>query len=192
MPEPTPDRPAALPPDDAVLVERAKLGDEQAMHELHDRYYDGVCAIAARALKDPERARDVAQEVMADAFHNIRRFMGRSKFSTWLFRLTRNRLIKHYELRDRTRAEETGHDLECLALARSPEELHDSRTSYVALVAAFQRLAPDQAVVFNLRFLAGLDVAETARALGISEDAVMMRTSRGRQRLRELLRLEDA
>jgi RNA polymerase sigma-70 factor, ECF subfamily len=179
-------------PDDAELVLRAKQGDDQAMRELLDRHYDGICAMAARMLRDPDRAQDAAQEIMTDTFKNIRNFRGGSKFSTWLFRIARNRLIKHYKLRDRTRPEETGHDLEYLALARSPEELHDSRVSYVALVAAIQHLPAEQSVVFNLRFLAGLNVAETASALGITEDAVMMRTSRGRQRLRELLRLKHA
>ena len=52
-----------------------------------------------------------------------------------------------------------------------------------------QQLTPDQARIFNLRFLAGLSIRETAQALGVSEDSVRAHLARGRKRLREILGL---
>jgi len=175
-----------------ALVKRAQAGDDGAMHELHRRYYDGIFTLASRWLRDETRARDLAQEVFADAFLNVRRFKGRSKFSTWLFKLARSRLVKQVQQAEHEQAMGTRVDAEAagaagLLTAKSAEEVFSERQAYLDVVAAIQKLEPDQAQALTLRFVAGLSLAETAQVLGLSEAAVGMRVMRGRERLKGLL-----
>jgi RNA polymerase sigma-70 factor (sigma-E family) len=68
-----------------------------------------------------------------------------------------------------------------------PAAVTDAETTY-DVVGALGQLPPRQRAVLVLRFFDDLDVAETARLLGISEGTVKSTTARGLERLRELMR----
>lgn len=64
-----------------------------AATELVTRYRDAVFLWCFRYTRDTERARDLSQDVLATVWQRIGTFQGRSKFSSWLFSITRNRCI---------------------------------------------------------------------------------------------------
>jgi len=70
-----------------------------------------------------------------------------------------------------------------------PAHLHNDRESYKALAAALDALPRRQREAYQLRVLEGLDVADTARAMGCSEGSVKTHTSRAMDALRK--QLED-
>src|SRR5919107_266432 len=79
---------------DEELVHRVSDGDDRALSELYDRYSRAVYATGVRLLADTSLAEDLVQE----AFTNIWRGAGtfdaeRGSFATWLYRITRNRVI---------------------------------------------------------------------------------------------------
>src|SRR5437773_2210617 len=75
---------------DPILVTRAKDGDRQALAALCERHAARVEKLALHLLRDPEEARDAAQESLAKLCVRIRQFRGESQFSTWLHRLVVN------------------------------------------------------------------------------------------------------
>src|ERR671925_2097302 len=75
---------------DPILVTRAKDGDARALEALCERHAPRVEKLAAHLLRDPEDARDAAQEALAKLCTRIRQFRGESQLSTWLHRLTVN------------------------------------------------------------------------------------------------------
>ena len=75
---------------DPILVTRAKAGDEKALAALCERHAPRVERLALHLLRDPEDARDAAQDSLAKLVVRIRQFRGESQFSTWLHRLTVN------------------------------------------------------------------------------------------------------
>src|SRR5207249_3893971 len=75
---------------DPILVTRAKAGDRMALEALCKRHEPRVQKIALHLLRDPEDARDAAQESLAKLVVRIRQFRGESQFTTWLHRLVVN------------------------------------------------------------------------------------------------------
>jgi RNA polymerase sigma-70 factor (ECF subfamily) len=75
---------------DPILVRRAKDGDSLALAELCERHGPRVERIALHMLRDPEDARDAAQEALVKLVQRIGQFRGQAAFSTWLHRLVVN------------------------------------------------------------------------------------------------------
>lgn len=72
------------------MVKRAKDGDARALAALCERHAPRVELLARHLLRDPEDAKDAAQEALARLCVKLRQFRGESAFSTWLHRLTIN------------------------------------------------------------------------------------------------------
>jgi RNA polymerase sigma-70 factor, ECF subfamily len=101
---------------DPVLVTRAKAGDPEALEALCVRHAPRVERLARHLLRDPEDARDAAQEALAKLCVRLRQFRGEAQFSTWLHRLVVN-TCRDVAERQRTRThdplpDELGADLE--------------------------------------------------------------------------------
>ena len=75
---------------DPILVRRAKDGDKLALAALCSRHEARVQRIALHVLRDPEDARDAAQEALVKLVQRVGQFKGESQFSTWLHRLVVN------------------------------------------------------------------------------------------------------
>jgi RNA polymerase sigma-70 factor (ECF subfamily) len=75
---------------DTILVKRAKDGDERALAALCERHEPRVQRVALQVLRDPDEARDAAQEALVKLCLRLRQFRGDSQFSTWLHRLVVN------------------------------------------------------------------------------------------------------
>ena len=76
--------------DDAALLAAAKDGDLDAFEALVRAHSGTVYAHALRFFGDRAAAEDVAQEVWIKVYRSLATFDQRARFSTWLFRVTRN------------------------------------------------------------------------------------------------------
>src|ERR1039458_884286 len=72
------------------LVERGLNGDARALDTLFARNTRALYQTAFRVLGNPEDAEEALQEGLLSAYRNLRRFEGRSQFSTWLTRIVIN------------------------------------------------------------------------------------------------------
>jgi RNA polymerase sigma-70 factor (ECF subfamily) len=173
---------------DPILVTRAKDGDRLALDALCSRHAPRVERIARNVLRDPEDARDAAQEAMAKLVVRLKQFRGESQFSTWLHRLVvntcrdageRNKARAHEPLADDLSA---GPDADPVRAARMSElrrELCDSLAD----------ASPQQAQVVLLKDALGYSFEEIAEAVDMPVGTAKCHAHRGRNRLRE--RLED-
>jgi RNA polymerase sigma-70 factor, ECF subfamily len=86
-----------MPPDEDLLaLARTRAGDPaglQAAGELLRRYRQTVYVWCYRYVKDHERAMDMSQDVLLQAYERLDQFEGRSAFSSWLFVIARNRCL---------------------------------------------------------------------------------------------------
>ena len=161
---------------DAALVRAAQAGDAAAFAQLYERYFDQVYAYAAFRLAGAADAEDVASQVFLRALEALGGYRWQGvPFRAWLFRIARNLLTDAG--RRAARRPTVGLDavdgvVAADGWAADPERLALEGATRQALAAAVARLTPAQQQVLGLRFVAGLPIAEVARALGRSEGAV--------------------
>lgn len=175
---------------DPVLVTRAKAGDAEALEVLCVRHAPRVERLAKHLLRDPEDARDAAQESLAKLCVRLRQFRGESQFSTWLHRLVVN-TCRDVAERQRTRThdalpEELGADTEHdptrgVRISELRRELCDSLAN----------ISPEQAQVIVLKDALGYTFEEIAEAAGMPVGTAKCHAHRGRNRLRERLERRD-
>jgi RNA polymerase sigma-70 factor (ECF subfamily) len=180
---------------DAELVRRAKRGDGRAYGSLVARYQDKIYRLARRMTVTDEDAEDVLQEAFVKAYKSLGTFEGKSRFSTWLYRITVNLALM--KLRKR-RIDTVSMDVPVSTEQGSaPREFENGRPDPLeALLAKESRDVLDKAIaglptgyraVFVLRHVEELSTEETARILKISVAAVKSRLHRTRILLREQL-----
>ncbi|MBZ5702496.1 MAG: sigma-70 family RNA polymerase sigma factor, partial [Acidobacteriia bacterium] len=76
--------------NDAELIRAGQRGDAEAVETLFRRYQRPLFQTALRVLGNAEEAEDAVQDGLLSAYRNLKRFEGRSQFSTWLTRIVIN------------------------------------------------------------------------------------------------------
>jgi RNA polymerase sigma-70 factor (ECF subfamily) len=189
------DSPLMRLPDEEVVA-RVRAGETALFEVLMRRYNQRVYRVARSILGSDTEAEDVMQEAYVRAFTHLDQFEGRALFSTWLTKiavyeaLARHRRAARFEpLESPVRAgnEETPAPPARAAAGPNPEREMFDQEIRTLLEAAIDALPADHRSVFTLREIEGLDTAETARCLEVSEDVVKTRLHRARARIREEL-----
>lgn len=161
---------------DPILVTRAKHGDRRALDVLLERHSPRIQRLALHVMRDPDDARDAAQEAMAKVCVRLAQFRGDARFSTWLHRLVLNTCR---DALDRRRRHEPL--TEELHAAADMTELRRELCESLAAVPA------QQARVVLLKHAAGYTFDEIATADGVPVGTAKCQAHRGRARLRERL-----
>ena len=171
---------------DPILVRRAKDGDPRALEALCERHAARVERLARHLLRDPEDARDAAQESLAKLCVRLKQFRGEAQFSTWLHRLVvntcrdvseRQRARTHEPLADELQAGADSDPVREAGNAELRRELCDS-------LAGITR---EQAQVVVLKDALGYSFEEISAASGMPVGTAKCYAHRGRNRLRERL-----
>ncbi|MBX3314632.1 MAG: RNA polymerase sigma factor [Actinobacteria bacterium] len=171
--------------EDAELVRAAQAGDRRALDRLLRDHQPRIHAVCRRIAGNDADALDATQEAMIAIVKGLPRFDGRSRFSTWVYRIATNSCLD--ELRRRRRRPVVGlpeHDGVPIEVAddRSPA-LSEAVADRMLVDAALSELPEDFRVAVVLRDLCQLDYAEIADVLGIPPGTVRSRIARGRAHL---------
>ncbi len=194
-------RQAADPDDERALIARARAGDESAFAHLVNEHSARVYGALRRFGLDPQESDEVAQEVFLRAWRGLVRFEGRSKFSTWLYRIAFNEAQRRLARRPPATAFSRPGDEDQIAalpdaIGAGPESRTLDREFEEMLEWALAQLPADLRAAVVLRDLEGLSTEEAAAAAGVRQAAFKSRLHRGRMQLRALLepylRLEQA
>jgi RNA polymerase sigma-70 factor (ECF subfamily) len=172
---------------DEQIVELVLEG-QTALYEILMRRHNERLYRAARAiLHDETEAEDVMQQAYVNAYTHLRQFDRRAKFSTWLTKIAVYEAIARARKQGRYQSidDESSH-LESFMATRTPtpERQAFGREIGALLESAIDDLPDGCREVFMLRQVEGMSTSDVAEALGVSEDVVKTRLSRGRAALR--------
>jgi RNA polymerase sigma-70 factor, ECF subfamily len=188
---------AQLERDERELIARVLAGEHEAFYDLV-RPYERAIFFAARGVVDNDAdAEEVGQETVLKAFTHLKSFRAEAKFSTWLIQIAINearmKVRKNhaylYDSLDDTREDEEGDYFpkDYSDWRPIPSEALATKELREALNKAIAGLAPKYREVLLLRDVQQMNIAETAKALNISEQNVRTRLLRARLMVRDAL-----
>lgn len=168
---------------DAGLVSRAAQGDENAFRALFEANRTLVYNLAFRMLGNAEDAEDVFQDTFMNAFANIHKFKGRSRFSTWLYRIALNRARRALDERKRSVAtvaiDEADPGPRSVAEPASGEALD--------VQEALGRLPVEYRAALVLHSMFGYTYEEAGAIMNCPSGTVKTYVHRGKKALRDML-----
>ncbi|MHC5077913.1 MAG: sigma-70 family RNA polymerase sigma factor [Planctomycetota bacterium] len=185
--------------DDLELVQRAQKRDAEAFQTLVLRYQDRVYNTAYRLTGERTQAEDLAQDVFFKAFKALRKFKGKSSFSTWLYRITVNACTSEWR---RASAQKRGKEVpypaagedpssprwEPSASQTTPGEQAERNERNLLVQTAIENLEEDYRVVLVLRDIEGFSYEEIAEIIERPVGTVRSRLHRARNELKEKLK----
>ena len=166
------------------LVDGIRAGQPAALERLVNRVQARVLRWARRYTDDQDAAEDVAQEVLIGLERRVHQFQGHSRFTTWLFAVTRSVALNHRRREVRRVALRAGQE-ETPVAGSDEAALEPDRQRMTALILRyFDELPPQQRRIFQLVDLEGREPAEVARQLGMRQVTVRANLFKARRSIR--------
>ncbi|MBV9957969.1 MAG: sigma-70 family RNA polymerase sigma factor [Acidobacteria bacterium] len=175
-------------PSDRELARLAAGGDAEAFEEIHRRHRRLVYAVALRLTGNPADAEDLTQDSFLALFRRIGTFRGEAAFTTWLSRLTTNRVLMHFRRR-KSRPEDQTPDgmMPEPVLRAAPPAREQVLLDRIAIERAVNQLPPGYRATFIRHDVEGREHWEIARMTRRDVGTSKSQLHRARTRLRELL-----
>ncbi|MCL4491543.1 MAG: sigma-70 family RNA polymerase sigma factor [Nitrospirae bacterium] len=173
--------------EEYLVIKQCMDGNAEAYAILVERYKGMVYNIAYRMLGDAEAANDIAQESFISAYVGLKDFKRSAKFSSWLCSIAINKC------RDYLRSKKDTVSIDEIAEASAagtatPEDAACNRQMAQGIQTALNELPEDYCEAIVLKHIEGLDYKEMEDILGVSANVLKVRTHRGREMLKKLLK----
>ena len=170
----------SLAQPDLGVLRKAQRGDERAFSLILRAYETPVFNYVLRLVGgDRALAGDLTQEVFLRVFQGLPKFSLRSKFTTWLFQVTKNRVLDELRASERRpRALVAIDDIAPLEVLDAPVERLEEID---ALWRAVENLSTDLKMALLLRDVVGLSYTEIADALEVTLATVKWRIYKARE-----------
>jgi RNA polymerase sigma-70 factor (ECF subfamily) len=165
------------------LCRRVKKADKNAASELLKIYYADIYSYLRRLCGSKQDAEDLTQQTFLKVWSSLNGFAGRSKFSTWLYRIAYNTYIDWQRRNVRcTQGRTVQWWQECIDTNPGPFANVAERQLAQRLYEAVDQLDENKKQVVHLHYYQGLSIRETAKVLDIA-------TSTIKYRLREVFKI---
>ena len=165
------------------LCRRVKKADKNAASELLKIYYADIYSYLRRLCGSKQNAEDLTQQTFLKVWSSLGSFAGRSKFSTWLYKIAHNTYIDWQRKNSRdiqSRADQWWQ--ECIAQNPDPFANVAERQLAEQIYEAVDQLDEDKKHIVHLHYFQRLSIRETAKILDIA-------TSTVKYRLREVFKI---
>ncbi len=169
------------------LIEKLKLGNREAQKELVRRYASFLFNVAMQITRRRDLAEDVAEETLITAIEKIGSFKGKSKLSTWLYRIASNKA--KLVLIEETKRESTKAKMK-EAMENPYEEVPAEYGGNIKKRIIWEGMAyltdVDREII-TLIDIEGMKYEEAAELLGVPVGTVRSRISRAREHLKKII-----
>ncbi len=179
----------ALPRTD--VVERAQAGDLAAFRELYAAHHRQV-ARQLMFLVPRSDLEDVLQDVFIEVFRSIKRFQGKSAFTTWLYRVAVHVAMKARRRHTRSRLDIVEDLPEQVDGGPQPVDVFLSSERQARVELLLQQLSPKKRAVLVMHDLQNIEAAQIAEVLGTNVLTVRTRLFYARKELEALAKNDPA
>jgi RNA polymerase sigma-70 factor, ECF subfamily len=180
--------PLALPQPDYGVLRKAQRGDERAFNLIVRAYETPVYNYVLRLVGDRALAEDLTQEVFLRVYQGLPKFSLRCRFTTWLFQVTKNRVLDELRASERRpRSVVTIDDIPPLEVLDAPVERVEAMD---AVWRSVNDLNVDLKMALLLRDVVGLSYTEIADSLEITLATVKWRIYKAREEVQLALARE--
>lgn len=175
---------------DLEIIQKINDGDVKLFEILIRRYNPFLYKIGRTYRYNHQDTEDLMQDAYVNTFFSLKKFEHRSSFKTWITRIMLN-LCYQRKHKLSFKNEITGDDIQneksniMFHQSTNNEKITVNKELGRVLENAIQQIPEDYRIVFSLRELNGLSVAETAEALDISESNVKVRLNRAKTMLQK-------
>jgi len=148
--------------DDSELVQLVKAGEAEPFDELVRRHSVKIHDLCYKILRNYDDASDIAQETFIKAYRKIKKFDGRSRFSTWLYRIAVNNCLNYLK---KQRPTEEIYDEMMGSGKDDPVERYRNKKLREMIHTAVAKLPTVQKAVFTLRTLEDMSYEDVSDIL---------------------------
>lgn len=174
--------------EDVSLVEQFCRGDESAFVSIVELYSEDIAELANRLLGWPGDVEDIMQDIYLVVYLGRKKFRGDCSIKTWLFTITINKCRSYrykrlFRLRrfSQVPAKASVSSVHAAYKNTMDTEIHKRiRRAVAALPSKYRE-------PMVLKYLQELTTDQIGQILGISQNALQVRLSRARERLRKNL-----
>lgn len=171
--------------DDNFYIEKVLNGDSSAYAALVSKHKNLVFSIALKILNNREDAEEIAQDAFVKAYHSLKSFEKKSKFSTWLYRIVYNAAVS----RTRKKILDTTPMDNYIIYNYSEESMRpgvdevDLTEQQVLLEKAMKHLSDDDNLLITLFYKSDNSIEDISAITGLSASNVKVRLHRIRKKL---------
>ncbi|WP_299336206.1 sigma-70 family RNA polymerase sigma factor [uncultured Psychroserpens sp.] len=172
---------------DAALVKAYLLGDKSAMAKLVKRWHLTFCQKAFWIVKDPELAKDIAQESWQVIIDKLDKLKDVNSFGAWALRIVCSKSFD--ALRQQVRKRHKDQELEySIAEDENTDSGNDDEQLKASLLQAVKALSEQQQMVVKLFYTESYSLKDISKTLDISVGTVKSRLFHAREKLKQILK----
>ena len=171
--------------DEKQIIKQVQLGDHQAFSQLVDRHKNMVYSLVLRMVPNTEDAEEVAQDSFIKAYKAIKQFKGKSKFSTWLYKIAYFTAINHLRKNKALTSEIDFEKIENTDDSALDDLNLQDQKAYIDQAMAY--LKPIERQLISLFYLEEFTNKEIGKITGLSQSNIKVSLMRSRKKLSGIL-----
>ncbi|MBN1416406.1 MAG: RNA polymerase sigma factor [Bacteroidales bacterium] len=176
--------------DDPYYITQVLQGNINAFSHLVEKYKRLAYTLALKLVQVPEDAEEIAQDAFVKAFQALGSFKGKSKFSTWLYRIIynvslarlRKKQLSIISIDDDEHSDFDVCETDDLLTTLTLKEQH------AALRSALDQLAAEEKALITLYYMNESTIKEITQITGDTESNVKVKLFRARRKLWKMLK----
>jgi RNA polymerase sigma-70 factor (ECF subfamily) len=178
---------------DREIIDRILRGEKELYALIVRRYNQRLYRVGISIVHDEAEIEDIMQVAYISAYENLSKFAFKSSFSTWITRILINECLLRLKKRGRSIHMNSNESFYSDVNQEAAIDGHTPMTSLlnnelkIVLEDCIRRLPEKYRLVFVMREIEGMNIADTRECLDISEANVKVRLNRARALLRETL-----
>jgi RNA polymerase sigma factor (sigma-70 family) len=176
--------------DDQHYIRLVREGDANAFAVLINRYKDMVFTLSLKMLKDREEAEEMAQDTFLKIYKSLSKFNGKSKFSTWMYKVAFNTCLDRLKKNKRLQpvsGVDAFTEQQSMSLTNVLDSIEESERKQM-IQDCLHCLPGEDSFLLTLYYFEEQSLEEIAKIFGINPNNVKIRLHRCRKKLAALLK----